>query len=143
MRSDVKENLTGRQLTRAAVVQIHLKGFRRYEASTAHDQFSAARAINLQVQRNLALHHLALAPTDRCHVNRDRIGYGAEVPAVTRNVRDLRTRNLVLAWHAGDVGTGAANPPPLHDDGLVPGLRQVPGQKLAASSAAKDQCVIR
>ena len=37
MRSDIKENLIGRQFTRASVVQIHLKSFRRYKTSTAHD----------------------------------------------------------------------------------------------------------
>src|SRR5262249_37389414 len=49
-----------------------------------------------------------------------------------------RARNLVLAWHAGDVGTGTTNPPSFHDGGLVPGLREVPGQKFSAGSAAKD-----
>src|SRR4029077_9582323 len=120
MRSNIKENLIGSQFTRASVVQIHLKGFRRYETTTAHDQFGATRPVNLQVLRNLAFHHFALAPTNRFHIDSDGIGDRAIVLAVTSNVRDFRARNLILARHAGDVGTGSANPLSFHYSSLVP-----------------------
>jgi hypothetical protein len=61
--------------------------------------------------------------------------------SVTRKVGHFRIRNLILTWHAGDVGTGAANPTPLDNGRPVPGLRQVPSQKLAAYSTAKDENV--
>jgi hypothetical protein len=47
--------------------------------------------------------------------------------------------NLILAGKAGDVGTGAADPPALHDRGTPPRLRHMPGEQLPAKSAAKDQ----
>jgi hypothetical protein len=40
--------------------------------------------------------------------------------AVTRKTRNFRVRNLILAGHASDVGTGATNPASLHDGGPVP-----------------------
>src|SRR5215831_16959964 len=90
MRSDIKEDLIGRQHTRPSVVQFHLKGFRRYETSAAHDQFSAARPVYLQVLRNLTFHHLTLASTNRCHVDSDGTGHRAVVTALTRELRNLR-----------------------------------------------------
>src|ERR1700757_1023725 len=120
MCSDIKENLIGCQLAGASVIQIHLKGFRRYETSTAHDQFGAARPVNLQVLRNLTLHHLALAPTDRCHIDGDGPGHYSVLSTMTRKIRNFRVRNLIFAGHASDVGTGATNPASLHDGGPVP-----------------------
>jgi len=74
----------------------------------------------LQVRRNLTLHHLALAPTDRCHIDGDGPGHYSVLSAVTRKMRNFRARNLILARHASDVGTGATNPASLHDGGPVP-----------------------
>ena len=62
VRSDIEEDLVGRQHTRPSVVQFHLKGFGRQKTAAAHDQFGTARPVNLQVLRNLPVHHLALAP---------------------------------------------------------------------------------
>ena len=137
--SEIEENLVGYQLARAAVVQIHLKGFRRYETAAAHDQFGAARAVNLQVLRNLALYHRALALTNNHHVDGDGTGHSTVLPAVARRVRDFCTRNFIFAWHASDIGTGAANPPPLHDGRPVPRLRHVPGYKFAANTTPKNE----
>ena len=86
----------------------------------AHDQFSTARLVVLQVRRNLTLHHLALAPTDRCHIDRDGTRHRAELRSMARQMRDPRAENLILAGHAGDVDTGAPNPPPLHDGSPPP-----------------------
>jgi hypothetical protein len=36
---------------------------------------------------------------------------------MTRQMSDLRAPKLVLAGHAGDIRTGASDPPPLHDGG--------------------------
>src|SRR5215470_8803451 len=120
VRSDVEENFISRELTRASVVQIHLKSFRRHETSTAHDQFGAARAVDLQVLGNLTFHHLALAPTNRCHIDGNGTGHRTILPAVARNMGYFRTRNLVLARHASDVRTRTADPTSLHDGSLVP-----------------------
>ena len=65
--------------------------------------------------RNLAFHHLALAPTNRCHIDGDGTGNRAIAPTVARQVCDFRARDLILAWHAGDVWAGAANPAVIYD----------------------------
>jgi hypothetical protein len=66
---------------------------------------------------DLRFDHVALAPANRRHVNLDRAGHRAELRGVARQMRDLGASNLVLAWHACDVWTGAADPPALHDGG--------------------------
>jgi len=58
---------------------------------------------------------------------------------VTRQMRDLRAPNLVLAGQTGDVGAGAADPATLDDGSPPPLLRQMPSQQLAALAAAQDQ----
>src|SRR5689334_8026511 len=83
MRSDIKKDLIGSEDTRSSVVQLHLKGLGRYKTPTAHDQFGAALLIDPQVLHNLALHHLALAPTNRRHVDSDGTSDCAVAPAVT------------------------------------------------------------
>src|SRR5271170_867665 len=54
-------------------------------------------------------------------------------------MRDPGAPNLILAGKAGDVGTGAADPPSLHNSGASPRLRHMPSEQLPAKSAAKDQ----
>src|SRR5271154_1738444 len=54
-------------------------------------------------------------------------------------MRDPGAPNLILAGKAGDVGTGAADPPALHNGSTSPRLRHMPSEQLPAKSAAKDQ----
>jgi hypothetical protein len=103
--SDIKKHFVACQHPCASLVQDDLDGFRRYETPASHDQFSATRRILLQVRRNLTLHHLAFAPTDRCHIDGDGPGHHSVVGTVTRKMRNFRIRNLILARHASDVGT--------------------------------------
>jgi hypothetical protein len=88
---------------------------------------------------DLGVDHGALAPADRRHVDRHGSGHRAKLRAVAHLMRDLCAPNLILGGQAGDVGTGAADPSPIHDNCPSPGLRQLPGQKLARLSAAQDQ----
>jgi hypothetical protein len=75
------------------------------------------------------------------HVNGDGTGHRATLAAVTRKVCDLGAGDHVLAWHAGDIGTGAAHPTPLDNGGPSSQSRHVPSEKLAARAAAKDESV--
>jgi hypothetical protein len=93
----------------------------------------------LKVFRNLAFHHLAFASTNYGHIDSDRTGHCAILHAVPRDVRCSRARDLVLAGHAGDVWTGAANPASLHNGSPSSRLCHVPSDKLAARPAAKDE----
>ena len=111
----------------------------RDETSAPHDQFGAARPVVLQMQFDLAVDHVALALAYRGHVGLNGTSHRAELTRVMRQMRDLRTPDLILAGHAGDVGTGPANPAALDDSRTPPGLRHVPGQQLAALAAAENQ----
>ena len=73
--SDIKEDFVACQHACPSAVQDDFEGFGRYEAPAAHDQFSTALLVLLQVRRNLTLHHLALAPTNRCHIDGDGPGH--------------------------------------------------------------------
>jgi hypothetical protein len=107
--------------------------------SSAHDQFGTTRPVNLHVRRNLAFHHFALALTNSCHIDSDGTGHRAVALTVTRELRYFRTGNLILAWHASDVGTRATNPTSLHHGSLSSRLRHIPSDKLAARPTAKDE----
>src|SRR5215472_19161433 len=98
-----------------------------------------ARPVKLQVLRNVAFHHLALAPSNRCHIDGDGTSNRAIAPTVTRQVRDFPARNLILAWHTGDVRTRAANPTSFHDGCPSSRLRHMPSDKLAPTPAAEDE----
>jgi hypothetical protein len=77
--------------------------------------------------------------TNLRHIDSDRTIHRAMLRTVSRDMCYFRAGDLVLGGHAGDVGTGAANPTPLHDGGSSSRLRHVPGDKLAARTAAKDE----
>ena len=139
VRSDIDEDLIAGKHARAAVIQVHLDGLRRREAPRAHDQFGAARLIVLHMDCDLGLDHVALALENHSHVDHWRADRPAELRGVAHEMRDPRARNLVLAWHAGDVGTGAPDPSALYDGSSSSGLRHVPSQELATGSTAKDQ----
>src|SRR5262245_66673583 len=100
--------------------------------SSAHDQFGTTRPVNLHVLRNLAFHHFALALTNGCHIDSDGTGHRAVALTETREPRNFRTGNLILAWHASDIGTGPTNPTSLHHGSLSSRLRHVPSDNLPA-----------
>jgi hypothetical protein len=70
-RPHVKENPLARQHARAAVAQTYLERFRRHEPPIPHDQLGAALPVQVQVQSDQPLDHLALPLAHLCHVNRD------------------------------------------------------------------------
>ena len=128
VRSDVDEHLVARQHAGPAVIQAHLECARGHEPPGSHDQVGAARLVVLQMVGNLGVDHVALALANRRHVDRDVTGHRTELRSVAHQMRDLRAPDLVLAGHAGDVGTGAADPPALHDGSPSARSRQMPGQ---------------
>src|SRR5262249_53517065 len=58
---------------------------------------------------------------------------------VAYEISDPRARDLVLARHAGDVGTRASNPLTLHHGRSPSRLRHMPGHELAAGPASEDK----
>src|ERR1700730_931301 len=92
------------------------------------------------MQRNLAVDHLPFALANPRHVGRDGTGdHRAELCGVLRQVGDPGTPNLIFAGQAGNVGTGAPDPPALHDGSPPPRSRHVPSEQLATLSTAEDQ----
>jgi len=87
---------------------------------------------------DLAIDHVALALTNRCHVGRDRAGHRAELRRVAREIGNSGTPNFVLAGHARDVGAGTSDPTALDDDGAPSRSRHIPSQQFAALAAAQD-----
>src|SRR5262249_27962292 len=65
-----------------------------------------------------------------------------ELRSVVDQVGDPGAPDLVLAGQAVDVRAGAADPFPLHDGRPAPRAGQVPGQELAARTAAQDEDLI-
>jgi hypothetical protein len=120
VRSNVEKHPLTDQLPCAAVIKVYFQRLWGNEASTAHNQFGTTRAVVLQVQFDLAIDHIALALTHRGHIGLDRTCNGAELPSVPGQVRNPCTPNLVLAGHAGNVGTGTADPAALDDGGTSP-----------------------
>jgi hypothetical protein len=139
MRTQVQEDPLAGKNPRTAVVQVHFDGLRRDETPASQDQLGTTGAVVVQMQFDLAVDHVALALADRRHVGLHRTGHRAELSGVVRQMRHLGAPNLVLAGHAGDIGTGAADPAALDDGSPPPRLRHVPCQQLAALAAAQDQ----
>ena len=137
----LRKTWSPRQHARAAIIQANLQRLWRHKAPIPNDQFGAGRSEVLQMQIDLATDHIALAAQNSRHVGRDGTGCHAELPAVLREVRHPGTPNLGLAGHAGDVGTGAADPAALHKGGPPPRLRQMPSDQLASLSAPEDQYI--
>jgi hypothetical protein len=75
---------------------------------------------------DFAVNHVALSLANLSHVSRDGTGRRAELPSVMREMRDPCAPNLILAGQAGDVGTGAPDPPALHDGSPSPRPRHMP-----------------
>src|SRR6476619_6148854 len=93
------------------------------------------------MQLDLAVDHVTLALTHRGHVGLDGTCYCSELTRVVRQMRDFCAPDLILARHAGDVGTGPADPASLDDSRAPPSLSHVPGQQLTPLAAAKNQSV--
>ena len=130
--ADIEEDPLAGQQAHAAVVETHFERLRRHKAPAPHDQFRAARGVVPQMLRHLVRNHVAFALADRRHVDGDRTGRDAVLRGMTDQMGDLGAADLILARHAGDIRTGAANPPPLDHGGSSPRFRHVPGYELAA-----------
>src|SRR5215469_381132 len=91
---------------------------------------------------DLGGNHVPLALANRRHVDRAGLERPAVFRGVTHEMGDPRARDLVLARHAGDVGTGAADPFAFDGGSPPSGCCHLPGDELAASSAAEDENVV-
>ena len=137
VRSEVEKDLVGRECARSPAIHAHFERLWRHKAPLPHDQFGAARFVVFQVLGDLTFNHLALAAAHHRHIDHDRTGHRAELRRVTRQMRHLGTANFILARHAGDVRTRAADPPPFYDGSALTRSRHMPSDQLAAGAAAR------
>ena len=136
-RPHVEENPLARQHARAAVAQTHLQRFRRHEPPVPHDQLGAALLVQVQVQSDQPLDHLALALAHLGHVNRDGARHDPELRGMVQQVGDFRAPDLVLAGQAVDVRAGPADPAALDDRDAAPGAS--PGARPATCRPLRCQ----
>ena len=87
---------------RAAVIELHLDRPWPDEPAGPHDQLGAAGRISAEVKRDFAFNHGALAGAYLGHVDSDRAGNRTELTGMSRQVRNARAPDFVLAWQAGD-----------------------------------------
>src|SRR5215472_3606396 len=140
VRTDIEENLVTRQHTCAAAIEAYLKRLRRHKTPGPHDQLAASCLVEINMLRNPGLDHIALTLADLPHIGRDRTAdHRAELGGVTRQMRDPRAPNLVLAGEAGDIATGAPDPAALDNGSPSPRPRHMPSHLFAALATAEDQ----
>jgi hypothetical protein len=135
----VEKNAVACQHARTPVIHPDLERFRREETPRAHDQFSAAGFVLIQVHGDQALDHVALALPHPRHVNRGRARHHPELCRVVNQVCYFCAPDFVLAGQTVDVRAGAADPFPFHDGRPVSQPGHVPGQVLTAFSTAQDE----
>ena len=105
MRAQVQENPFAGKEARAAIIEVNFDQPGPNEASTPHNQLGATRPVVLQIQFDFAVDHVALALAYRGHVGLDRTSHRAKLARVVRQICNPCTPDLILAGHAGDVGT--------------------------------------
>ena len=139
MRPEIESDAITGQHARTAVVQIYLDGLRRNEPTGTHDQLGAAGFVGVEVHRDQAIDHVALACQHSLHIGGDRSRHHPEPIRVMNQIGNLCAPDFVLAGKTVGVRTGAADQFALDDRGAMPRLGHVPGQKFAACSATKDE----
>ncbi len=126
VRSDVDDDLVAAQRACSAVVQLHFDRFQRNETPAAHDQLRTARRVRLQMKRDLAFDHAALALAHFRHVRRDGARHRAEIGGALRQMRDARAPDFVLAGQTRNGRARAAHPLTLDDGNPLARSPQVP-----------------
>src|SRR5215470_785093 len=142
MRADIDGNFASGQHTCAAVVQGHFNRSWSDKPAAAHDEFGTAGLIGVEVEGDLPVDHVLLAAPNLRHIDRNCAGRCAELSGVAGEMRNTCAPDLVLAGQASDGRTGATDPTALDDHDALPRSGQMPGESLAALSAAKDQDII-
>lgn len=102
--ADIDDHLVAAERACAAIVELHLDRLRANEPANAHDEFRAARCIRLHMKRCFAFDHAALAFAHLCHVDNDGGRRRAKVGSMSRQMRNARAPDFILAGQTGDGG---------------------------------------
>src|SRR5260221_7854777 len=140
-RTEVEKDAISLDGSRPAIAQLDLHGAGRDESRNAIDQFRAAGFGMLLVCLAQLSDHRALAALDRCHVDAQRISLEPELHAAPGQRNYLGGPDQVLAWQAGDVGTGTTEQPALYNYRSTTAIAG-PCGKFPGDSTADNQVVI-
>jgi len=131
VRPEIENDAIPGQHARTAVVQIHLDGLGRSEATDTHDQLGAARLVGVEVHGDRAIDHVTFARQHSLHVGGDGTRHHSEPICVVNQIGDFCAPDLVLAGKTVGVRAGAADQFALDDGGVTPRLGHLPSQQFA------------
>src|SRR5262249_20491976 len=110
MGADIDDDFACPQHTCATILQGYFDRSRSDNATATHDKFGTAGLIGAEVEGDIPVDHVLLAPPNLRHVGRDWTGLCAELRGVAGKMRDACAPNFVLAGQTGDGGTRAPYP---------------------------------
>src|SRR5262245_45548277 len=142
VRADIDDDLAAGQHALATFVEGNFDFFRRNETSASHDELGTAGLIGVEVESDFAVDHVLFAAPNLRHSGRNCAGLCAELSGVAGEMRGARAPDLVLTRQTSDGGTGATDPTALDHNDPLPRSGQMPGEQLAALSAAQDQEIV-
>jgi hypothetical protein len=91
---------------------------------------------------NEAFDHCSLAIADTFHVDMNVTGADTELRATPQPLRHLRRMNDVLARHASDIRTRAADQPALYDRDALPCSGECPRKIFPRFATTQDENVV-
>src|SRR6266851_5644712 len=140
-RTEVEKHAVSLDCSCAAVAKLDFHRAASDESRNAINQFGAAGFGVVLVCLAQLSDHRALAALDGRHVDAQQISLEAELDAAPGQGNYLGGPDQVLAWQAGDVGTGATEQPALDDCHSTTAVAGPCGE-FAGDSAADNQVVI-
>src|SRR6266404_991884 len=140
-RTEVEKHAVSLDCSCAAIAQLDFHRATSDESRNAINQFRAAAFGVISVYLAQFSDHRAFSPLNSRHVDAQRISLEPELHAAPGQGDYLGGPDQVLAWQAGDVGTGATEQAALYNYRSTTAIAG-PCSKFASDSAADNQVVI-
>src|SRR5215472_6580449 len=140
-RTEVEKDAVSLDCPRATVAKLDFHCATSDESRNAINQFRAAAFGVIGVYLAQFCDHRAFAPLNSRHVDGQRISLEPELLAAPGQGDYLGGPDQVLAWQAGNVGTGATEQPALYNYRSTTAIA-CPRGKFAGDAAADNQVVI-
>src|SRR5216683_6133403 len=139
-RTEVEKHAVSLDGSRTAIAQLDFHRATSDESRNAINQFRAAAFGVISVYLAQFSDHRAFSPLNSRHVDAQRISLEPELHAAPGQGDYLGGPDQVLAWQAGDVGTGATEQAALYNYRSTTAIAG-PCGKFASDSAADNQVV--
>src|SRR6266481_9568532 len=140
-RTEVEEHAVSFDSFCATIAQLDFHRATSDESRNAINQFRAAGFGVISVYLTQFSDHRAFSPLNSRHIDAQRISFEPELHAAPGQGDYLGGPDDVLAWQAGDVGTGATEQPALYNYRSTTAIAG-PCGKFTSDSAADNQVVI-